>query len=36
LNETIAELNVTISNKIDEAPEDGNSYVRRNGEWIIL
>ena len=36
LNETIAELNVTISNKIDEAPVDGNSYVRKNGAWIIL
>lgn len=36
LNDTIAELNITLSNKIDEAPQDGNSYVRRNGEWIIL
>jgi hypothetical protein len=25
-----------LGNGIDEAPEDGNSYVRRNGEWIIL
>jgi len=36
LNDTIAELNITLANKIDEAPEDDNSYVRRNGEWIIL
>lgn len=36
LNETIAELNITLSNKIDEAPQDDNSYVRKNGSWVIL
>lgn len=36
LNDTIAELNITLSNKIDEAPIDGNNYVRKNGEWITI
>ena len=35
LNDTIAELNITLAEKIDEAPQDDNSYVRKNGAWII-
>ena len=36
LNDTISTLNGTIANKIDEAPEDGNFYVRKNGAWVVL
>ena len=36
LNDTIATLNITLAGKIDEAPIDDNSYVRKNGAWIIL
>ncbi len=36
LNDTISTLNGTIANKIDEAPEDDNFYVRKNGAWVVL
>lgn len=30
----ISKINETLENKVDEAPKDDNSYVRKNGEWI--
>ena len=37
LNEAIIDINdinVKLGNKVDEAPKDNNSYVRKNGEWV--
>ena len=30
----ISEIKTNLVNKVDEAPVDDNSYVRKNGEWI--
>lgn len=30
----ISKINETLENKVDEAPKDDNSYVRKNGEWV--
>ncbi len=30
----ISEIKTNLVNKVDEAPKDDNSYVRKNGEWI--
>ena len=32
----ISDINTKLETKVDEAPKDGNSYVRNNGEWIDL
>ena len=37
LNETVSEIadvNTKLTEKVDEAPKDDNSYVRKNGEWV--
>lgn len=34
--EDLTNVNVELENKVDEAPVDDNSYVRKNGEWIDL
>ena len=39
LNEAIIDINdinTKLETKVDEAPKDDNSYVRKNGEWIGL
>lgn len=30
----ISEIKTNLVNKVDEAPVDNNSYVRKNGEWV--
>ena len=30
----ISEIKTNLENKVDEAPKDDNSYVRKNGEWV--
>ena len=30
----ISEIKTNLVNKVDEAPKDDNSYVRKNGEWV--
>lgn len=30
----ISEIKTSLVNKVDEAPIDDNSYVRKNGEWV--
>lgn len=30
----ISEIKTNLVNKVDEAPVDDNSYVRKNGEWV--
>lgn len=32
----ISDINTKLETKVDEAPKDGNSYVRNNGEWVDL
>lgn len=37
LNEAIIDINdinTKLETKVDEAPKDSNSYVRKNGEWV--
>ena len=39
LNEAIIDINdinTKLETKVDEAPKDDNSYVRKNGEWVDL
>lgn len=39
LNEAIIDINdinTKLETKVDEAPKDNNSYVRKNGEWVDL
>lgn len=39
LNEAIIDINdinTKLETKVDEAPKDSNSYVRKNGEWVDL
>ena len=39
LNEAVIDINdinVKLGTKVDEAPKDDNSYVRKNGEWVDL
>lgn len=39
LNEAIIDINdinAKLETKVDEAPKDNNSYVRKNGEWVDL
>ena len=39
LNEAIIDINginTKLTEKVDEAPIDSNSYVRKNGEWVDL
>lgn len=39
LNEAVININDTntkLETKVDEAPKDGKSYVRENGEWVDL
>lgn len=39
LNEAIIDINdinAKLETKVDEAPKDSNSYVRKNGEWVDL
>ena len=30
----VSDIYVKLENKVDEAPKDDNSYVRKNGEWV--
>ena len=30
----INDINTKLESKVDEAPKDNNSYVRKNGEWV--
>ena len=30
----ISEIKTNLENKVDEAPIDNNSYIRKNGEWV--
>ena len=32
----ISDINTKLETKVDEAPKDNNSYVRKNGEWVDL
>ena len=32
----ISDINTKLETKVDEAPKDDNSYVRKNGEWVDL
>ena len=32
----ISDINTKLETKVDEAPIDDNSYVRKNGEWVDL
>lgn len=32
----ISDMNIKLETKVDEAPKDDNSYVRKNGEWVDL
>lgn len=32
----ISDINTKLETKVDEAPADDNSYVRKNGEWVDL
>ena len=32
----ISDINTKLETKVDEAPKDANSYVRKNGEWVDL
>ena len=32
----ISDINTKLETKVDEAPINGNSYVRKNGEWVDL
>lgn len=34
--ESFTDVDASLENKVDEAPEDDNSYVRKNGEWVDL
>ena len=37
LNEAVIDINdinTNLENKVNEAPKDDNSYVRKNGEWV--
>lgn len=39
LNEAIIDINdinTKLETKVDEAPKDSNSYVRKNGQWVDL
>ena len=39
LNEAVIginDINTKLTEKVDEAPKDNNSYVRKNGEWVDL
>ena len=39
LNEAVIginNINTKLTEKVDEAPKDNNSYVRKNGEWVDL
>lgn len=33
---SLSNINTSLENKVDEAPEDDNAYVRKNKEWIDL
>lgn len=30
----VSDIYIELGNKVDEAPKDNNSYVRKNGEWV--
>ena len=32
----INDINIKLETKVDEAPKDGDPYVRKNGEWVDL
>lgn len=32
----INDINIKLETKVNEAPKDNNSYVRKNGEWVDL
>ena len=36
LNNAIINLEQQVYNKIDEAPINGNKYVRKDGVWVLL
>lgn len=36
LFDNLVEVNAELVTKVDEAPEDDNAYVRKNGEWVDL
>lgn len=35
-DEIVSDMTDAISEKIDDAPNDGNMYVRQNGQWVQL
>ena len=36
VNNEISNIETSLNNKVNEALKDGNSYVRKNGEWVDL